>query len=61
MSQQTVSNCKTHQSSIYGGKYKLPKKAENPFKMGYESDLDTSSELDPDAVSYYLTVTGILR
>ena len=28
----------------------------NPFKMGYDSVLDTSLELDPDAASYYLTI-----
>ena len=35
----------------------MPKKAKN---MGYDLELDTSPELDPDAVSYYLTIIGIL-
>ena len=39
----------------------LPKKAENPFKMGYDPELDNSPEVDPDAASYYLTVISILR
>ena len=39
----------------------MPKKAENPFKMGYYPELDTSLELDLDAASYYLTIIGILR
>ena len=39
----------------------MPKKAENPFKMGYDPELDTSSELDPDAASFYLTIIGIIR
>ena len=39
----------------------MPKKAENPFKMGYDSELDTSPELDPDAASYYLVIKGVLR
>ena len=39
----------------------MPKKAENPFKMGYDPELDTSPELDPDAVSYCLKIIGILR
>ena len=38
----------------------MHKEAENPFKMGYDPKLDSSSELDPDAVSYYLTIMGIL-
>ena len=29
--------------------------------MGYDPELDTSPELDPDAVSYYLIVISILR
>ena len=39
----------------------MPKKVGNPFKMGYDPELDTSPELDPDAASCYLTITGILR
>ena len=39
----------------------MPKKAESPFTMGYDLELDTSPELDPDAVSYYLTIIGFLR
>ena len=48
-------------SSNYGGKYRMPKKAENPFKTGYGPDFDTSPELDPDAESYYLMITCVLR
>ena len=29
--------------------------------MGYDPELDTSPELDSDAMSYYLTLIGILR
>ena len=57
---EAVSNCKAHPSSSYGGKYRLPKKAENPFKIGYDPELDISPELNSDAVSYYLTFIGIL-
>ena len=39
----------------------MGKKTKNPFKMGYDPELDTSPELDPDAASYYLMVIGILR
>ena len=39
----------------------MPKKAENLFKMGYDQELDTSPELDPDTGSYYLTIISILR
>ena len=39
----------------------MPKKVENPFKMGYDPEMDTSPELDPDRESNYLTIIGILR
>ena len=39
----------------------MPKKAKNPFKIGYDPELGISPELDPDAASYYLTVIGFLR
>ena len=59
--QEAVRNCAGHLAANYGGKFRMPKKAENPFKMGYDLDLDTSPELDPDAVSYYLNLISTLR
>ena len=38
----------------------MPKKGENPIKTGCYPELDTNPELDPDAVSYYLFIIGIL-
>ena len=29
-------NCTVHLSSNYGGKHKIPEKAKNPLKMGYD-------------------------
>ena len=48
---EAVRNCAVHLTSNYGGRFMLPKKAENPFNMGYDPELDTSSELEPDMVS----------
>ena len=42
----TVRNCTVHLSSNYGGKYRMPKKAENQFKMGYNPELDICPELE---------------
>ena len=42
-----------------GALLNLQRKAENPFQMGHYSELDTSPELEPDAVSYYLTISNI--
>ena len=39
---EAVRNCMEHLLSNYGGVYRMPKKAENPFKMGYGQELDTS-------------------
>ena len=39
----------------------MPRNEENPFKMGYDQELDVSPELDTDVASYYLTISGILR
>ena len=44
--------------SNYVSGFRLPKKAKNPF-MGYDPELNTSTELDPDTASYYLTVIGL--
>ena len=57
---EAVRNCAVHLTTNYGGRFRLPKKAENPFKIGYDQLWDTSPEIDPDAVFYYLTIIGIL-
>ena len=59
--QEAVRNCTSHLEVNFGGKFRLPKKAENPVKMGHDPELDTSPELDPNAVSYYLIIIRILR
>ena len=43
---EAVRNGAVHISNKYGGKYEMPKKVENPFKMEYDPALDTSLELD---------------
>ena len=59
--QETVRKFAVHLSSNYGVKYRMPKKTKNPFEMGYDPGMDTSPELDPDAVSHSLIVIVILR
>ena len=41
---EAVMKCAAYLSSNFGGKYRMPKKTENPLKMGYDSELDTSLE-----------------
>ena len=50
-----------HLAANYGDKLRLHKKAENPLKTGYDPELDTNLELDPDIASSYLTFIGIIR
>ena len=38
--QEAVRNCIVHLSSNFGSRYRMPKKAENIFKMGYDPELD---------------------
>ena len=58
---EAMRNCAAHLSYNYGGKYRIPKKADNPFKMGFDPELDTSMELDQDALSYYRMSISIIR
>ena len=39
--QEAVENGTVHLAANSGGRLRLPKKAENPFKMGYDPELDT--------------------
>ena len=39
--------------------YKLPKRADNPFKSGYCNELDVSPVLDPDEASHYQFIIGV--
>ena len=50
--QEAVRKCAVHLAVNYGGRFGLPKKAENPIKMDYNPELDTSPELDLDTASY---------
>ena len=58
--QEAGRNNAVHVAENYDGRFRLPKKAENPFMIGYDPELDTSPELNLDAASYYLTAIGIL-
>ncbi|KAL7530823.1 hypothetical protein ACHAXR_003692 [Thalassiosira sp. AJA248-18] len=58
--QEAVRNCQD-QVRTNLEKFSLPKRAENPFSMGYEPELDTSRPLDPEEASYYQSIIGIMR
>ena len=45
----------------YSGRFRAPKQTDNPFKIGYDPELDVSQELEPDAALGFQSVSGILR
>ena len=45
----------------YGGNYKLPKNAPNPFAMGYKTETDLTTPLSPDLTSYYQSLIGVMN
>ena len=57
---KAVRNCIVHLLNKYGSKYRMPKKAENLFKMGFDPELDTSPESDSEAALSYLPIIDIL-
>jgi hypothetical protein len=59
--QEAVKNCHKHLKENFDGKYSLPKTAPNAFPYNYEPELDTSTPLDPETASYYMSLVGILR
>ena len=54
-------NCESHLKENFDEKYSFTKNAPNPFPLGYEPDMDTTPELDPEAASYYNSIIGMMR
>jgi hypothetical protein len=59
--QQAVANCRGHLAANYNGRYKLKRKADNPFPTGYEPEVDVTAPLTPELASYYQSIIGIMR
>ena len=58
---EAVRNSKAHLAADFSGRFKLPKRADNTFKMDYDSKMDVSPELEPDIASYFQTIIGTPR
>ena len=58
---ESCKNCKDHVNNNFDGKYKLPKQAPNPFVMGYEAELDTSTLCNPEEASYFQSIIRVMR
>ena len=53
--------CAAHLWANVSGRYRLSKRADHPFKIGYDPELDISPALEPDALSCFQTVINVLR
>ena len=58
---EAIMNCEANLAVNYDGAFRLPKKAENPFKLFCIPESDISPDLEPNAVSNFQTVISIHR
>jgi hypothetical protein len=58
---QAVKNCQTHLTVKLNDKYKIPTRADNPFPTNYCPDTDTTEPLDPECLSFYQHLIGIMH
>ncbi len=58
---EAVKNCKDCVSEHLPPQYRIPKWTPHPFPTKYELGIDFSPELDPDIVSYFQSLIGIMR
>jgi hypothetical protein len=58
---QAVRNVETYLKKNLDGRYKLPKRGDNPFPVDYAPEEDVTPLLEPEVATYYMQVIGILR
>jgi hypothetical protein len=58
---QAVKNCASHLSEKFDGKYRLPKRSDNPFPNDYYPETDVSEPLTPELASFYQHLIGVMR
>ena len=58
---EAVRICKEYVARHLSKGYRLPKRADNPFKSDYCPELDVSPILGPDEESYYQFLIGVMR
>ena len=56
-----MNNCASHLSEKFDGKYRIPKRADNPFPTDYCAETDVSDPLTPEAASFYKHLIGVMR
>ena len=50
-----VRNCEAHLVANHGNRFRLPKRSNNHFKMGYDLELGANPELESNAESHLQT------
>ena len=59
--QEAMRICKEYAARHLSKDYRLPKRADNPFKTGYCPIMDVSLVLGSDEASYYQSLRGVMR
>ena len=59
--QEVIGICEEYVAGHLSKGYRLPKRADNPFKSGYSSKLDVFLVLEPGETSYYQSLIGVMR
>ena len=59
--QEAVRNVREECSELGDPRWRLPKRAVNPFPTDYDVEMDTSPELGPELASFYQSQVGVLR
>ncbi len=58
---QAVKNCQIHVTDKLNGKYSIPARADNPFPVDYDPTTDQTDILDPECLSVYQHLIGVMR
>jgi hypothetical protein len=58
---QAVKNCQIHVTKKLNGKYSIPPWADNPFPVDYNPSTDQTDILDPECLSFYQHLIGVMR
>jgi hypothetical protein len=58
---QAVKNCQIHLTEKLSGKYLIPARADNLFPVNYDPSTDLSDILDPECLSFYQHLIGVMR
>jgi hypothetical protein len=59
--QQAVRNVETYLKTNLDGWYSLQKRGDNPFPVDYAPKEDVTPLLEPEVVTYYMQLIGIMR